>query len=440
MRVIRDISRGGFGYVQEVETSDGTRVAKKSFDPQPVILAAMGRDKLMARFKREVMIQSRLPSDFFIPVLDSDLATSPAWFTMPLAVKNYTEQIREDRRAGQPAAGPLADILNSLEELHRLDYRHRDLKPQNILFHDGRWKLADFGLALPPSHDATTLTRTHEAFGTEFYMAPEQRTGFHTVLPSADIFAFGCILHDLVGTTHRTPYQQCSAPGPLGSIIEKCTINEPSRRFQSIATLRAALLHALSRGMVTAPDASTVAWEDELKDIGSWDEEKARSLLRYFQERSERSLLREIDEERLEKLANIDKETWNEIALVYCEWAGTGSFSFEYCDVIVGRLEKIFQMGAASLKAAAAVAAARLGADHNRWYVMRRLLSLCGHSLDDLVAERLSIEIIAEDVSQEFVKCVERISRTIDSYHPIIRHVLRQQVDEILSSRWRVPG
>ena len=107
----------------------------------------------------------------------------------------------EDHRSGHPSVGPLADILNGLEELHRLDYRHRDLKPQNILFYNGMWRLADFGLALPPADATTTLTRTHEIFGTEKYMSPEQATAFHTVLPATDIYAFGCILHDLVGVS-----------------------------------------------------------------------------------------------------------------------------------------------------------------------------------------------------------------------------------------------
>lgn len=85
---------------------------------------------------------------------------------MPLAAKNYTEQIMEDCRSGHPSVGPLADILNGLEEHHRLDYRHRDLKPQNILLSSYMWMLADFGLTFPPADATTTLTRTHEIFGT----------------------------------------------------------------------------------------------------------------------------------------------------------------------------------------------------------------------------------------------------------------------------------
>jgi serine/threonine protein kinase len=429
MRVIREIARGGFGFVSEVELADGRRVARKCFDPAAPIIALLGLDVLKARFKREVKIQRQLSGDFFIPVLSSDLDCDPPSFTMPLAAKNYTEQIAEDRRSGQPSIVPLADILNGLEELHRLDYRHRDLKPQNILFHDGIWKLADFGLALSPGQASTTLTRTHEIFGTEQYMSPEQATAFHTVLPATDIYAFGCILHDLVGTPPRTPYFQCSASGPLGQIIEKCTHREVGKRFQNIATLRAALLHVLNQGVQLPQDASTMEWENELKTLEAWDEAKVKNLLRYFHGRKDYELLKAFDEECFDKLFLLDKDIWNEIALIYCDWAGAYGFDFAYCDVIIGRLGRIFTLGSTAMKATAAVAAARLGADHNRWYVMRRLLNMCGPNLDATVAERLGIDIIAEDVKDKFIACARQVKQTVEVYHPLIRKVLAKAAD-----------
>ncbi|QSV74519.1 MAG: protein kinase family protein [Aphanizomenon flos-aquae KM1D3_PB] len=57
--------------------------------------------------------------------------------------------MQDARSNGIPPLEALSDILNALEELHFLGYVHRDLKPQNILFHQGRWKLSDFGLVLP---------------------------------------------------------------------------------------------------------------------------------------------------------------------------------------------------------------------------------------------------------------------------------------------------
>jgi hypothetical protein len=39
MRLIRNLSSGGFGRVDEVELVDGTRVARKTFAPKPDLVA-----------------------------------------------------------------------------------------------------------------------------------------------------------------------------------------------------------------------------------------------------------------------------------------------------------------------------------------------------------------------------------------------------------------
>lgn len=41
----------------------------------------------------------------------------------------------------------LRQFVNGYAELHRLGIIHSDLKPDNILIHNGVYKIADFGLA-----------------------------------------------------------------------------------------------------------------------------------------------------------------------------------------------------------------------------------------------------------------------------------------------------
>ena len=66
---------------------------------------------------------------------------------------------------------------------------HRDLKPGNILFDEGRPKLADFGVSR--ASNSTTLTAC--AVGTLAFAAPEQlQYSQYTV--SVDVWAFGCVL------------------------------------------------------------------------------------------------------------------------------------------------------------------------------------------------------------------------------------------------------
>jgi len=236
---IKLLGRGGFGKVEEIRDDQNRVVAKKTFLPAYTIDVAY-HDKLRKRFKREVETQRQLGGNEIIPIIDFSMSGDSPWFTMPLAEKLYQDQIVADKKSGKVDIDAIADILNALQFLHQMEFVHRDLNPRNILKHDGKWKLSDFGAVLPPTGNTATLTEDTIIY-TEQYCAPEQRRDFHASKPSADVYSFGCILHDLFGDRARTPYGKHSAPGPIGLIIEKCTEQAPERR-PSIRVLRGLVL------------------------------------------------------------------------------------------------------------------------------------------------------------------------------------------------------
>ncbi len=167
VKVIERIHSGGFGVIDKVELADGSRVARKTFEP--VMRHRLDDEtigKLKQRFAREVKIQEKLPSEFFIPIIYSSLGDDNPWFLMPIADKVFCDEIKDAKSEKRKPNG-FADILNSLEYLHDLGYVHRDLKPGNILFHDGKWKLADLGLIT--SDTEITSFITSEGFGAGFY-------------------------------------------------------------------------------------------------------------------------------------------------------------------------------------------------------------------------------------------------------------------------------
>jgi serine/threonine protein kinase len=237
-----EIGRGGFGVVEKVADADGNLFARKTFAPAQY-MPEVEMNKLRERFKREVRIQAELGGEEILPVLHHDLSGDNPWFLMPLADKTYEEQIRDDRSRGTVDIDAIADILNGLEVLHDLGYVHRDLNPKNVLYVDGHWKLADLGAVLPPSGVTVTLTEVTVIF-TELYCAPEQRFDFHSARAPADVYSFGCILHDIYGNPPRVPYGKHSCAGPVGILIEKCTERSPSRR-PTIKKLRGMLLETL---------------------------------------------------------------------------------------------------------------------------------------------------------------------------------------------------
>jgi hypothetical protein len=344
---------------------------------------------------------------------------------MPLAdtsLEQYMPQLKAND--GQLLAA-FDHTLEALGVLHQLDYAHRDLKPSNILLHDNRWKLADLGLALPLATESTKLTMSNQGWGTLAYCAPEQVTDFKSAGKPADIFAFGCILHDFFGTTKRAPCQRLGAPGRIGLVIEKCTEVDPKKRFQSIGKLRMALFDVLAEPPVvntTEFSQEAAVWGARLADVPWMSDEEIKILARFV-----RDLERPTDaaaffiasnEQNLAQLKQRDGEAWSDIALQYCEWAKTPNFNFEYCDVIVGRLMQIYHDGAVETKANAALAAAILAESHNRWFVMGRLMEMCGDGAETNAAQRVAIEIRAGELEHEFRRCAAAIAKS----HPSTIH------------------
>lgn len=112
---------------------------------------------------------------------------------------------------------------------------NRDIKPENIkITPDGLVKLVDFNTAKWSDPEST---RDTVLLGTEGYAAPEQY-GFGASGVQTDIYAVGVLLN--VMCTGQLP-NQSMAEGRLGKIVQKCVELSPSRRFQSVDQLLAAL-------------------------------------------------------------------------------------------------------------------------------------------------------------------------------------------------------
>lgn len=179
--------KGGFGEVFEGNGPNGC-VAIKRLNISAAAVA-----------HRELSIGKAVASktlDHIVPVLDygQDADSDRYFLVMPICEESLQDKLtREGPLAWDTAQAIVLDIVSGLQEVG--DIVHRDLKPGNILRHEERWKIADFGIA-KFVEDSTSLETLREAL-TPSYAAPEQWLGQRPT-SATDIYALGCIIHALV--------------------------------------------------------------------------------------------------------------------------------------------------------------------------------------------------------------------------------------------------
>jgi serine/threonine protein kinase len=115
------------------------------------------------------------------------------------------------------AVGYASDILRTLSRYHSGGLWHKDVKPDNIIVHEGKAELVDFGL-VTPLRSSMTLT-TH---GTEYFRDPEmvrmalRGVKVHEVDGAKfDIYAAGAVLYSMIENSFP-------AHGGLSRIGKKC--------------------------------------------------------------------------------------------------------------------------------------------------------------------------------------------------------------------------
>lgn len=131
-----------------------------------------------------------------VPIIDAGRDSESDRYFLVMPVCEFSLQDKIDKANDSidigTAISAISAIILGLFEVK--DITHRDLKPANILFHDGKWKIADFGIAkfVEDSTSVETLRRSL----TPTYAAPEQWKGERPTT-ATDIYALGCIIYTL---------------------------------------------------------------------------------------------------------------------------------------------------------------------------------------------------------------------------------------------------
>ena len=114
--------------------------------------------------------------------------------------------IAEKKRIDEATAIDITmQVAEALEHAHERGLIHRDVKPKNVMLAKGGVaKLADMGLARAVTDLEAAEAEAGKAFGTPYYISPEQIRGEKEITPAADIYSLGATLYHMV--TGAVPY------------------------------------------------------------------------------------------------------------------------------------------------------------------------------------------------------------------------------------------
>jgi serine/threonine protein kinase/tetratricopeptide (TPR) repeat protein len=238
---------------------------------RPEVAAEIGAE----RFLREIKMAAGLTHPHILPVHDSGEADGLLFFVMPnMEGRSLRERLDAERQL------PLADALrltrevaSALDYAHRHGVVHRDVKPENILLHEGSAMVADFGIGKAMS--GASITQTGMIVGTPSYMSPEQASGEADLDGRSDLYSLGCVLYEMLageppftGPTVQAiitkrfiaPVPQVRAtrdvPEPVDAVVTRALARTPVDRFATAAEFVAALTDLAGVGpQRTPPDA-----------------------------------------------------------------------------------------------------------------------------------------------------------------------------------------
>ncbi len=271
--IVGSLGAGGMGEVYRARDTRLNREVAIKILPD---LFAADPDRVM-RFTREAQTLASLNHPHIAQIFGiEETAATDGAATRALVMELVPGDTLADRIARGPIpvdeAIPIArQVAEALEAAHDAGIIHRDLKPANIkLRPDGTVKVLDFGLAKAvdsgargsanpinsPTITSPAFTHAGIILGTAAYMSPEQARG-RPVDKRADIWAFGCVLFEMLTATPAFPGDTITdviaavvknepdlkllpadTPPNVRRVLTRCLRKDPNMRLRDIGDAR----------------------------------------------------------------------------------------------------------------------------------------------------------------------------------------------------------
>jgi serine/threonine-protein kinase len=255
-RIIRKLGSGAMAtvFLAQQESLDrpvAIKVLPKKFSEN---------EEFLERFYKEGRAAAKLNDANIVQAYDVGKSGEFHYFVMEYVDGDTVfEQIIEKKKLSEQEAMPIIrQVALALKHAHDVGFIHRDIKPKNIMIaKTGDVKLADLGLARALDDVEAAEAEAGRAYGTPYYISPEQIRGKKKITPAADIYGLGATLYHMVtgkvpfsgknpsDVMHRHLKQELVPPDHINpslspgfsQIIEMMMAKDVSARYQNASDL-----------------------------------------------------------------------------------------------------------------------------------------------------------------------------------------------------------
>lgn len=209
-KILGKIGAGAMAFVYKAQQISLNRTVAVKLLPQRF----SENPEYVRRFYKEGQAAGKLHHNNIVQAIDVGESGGYHYFVMEfVAGKTISDDITAGHVYGeQEALDIIIQVAHALEHAHSVELVHRDVKPKNIMItHDGVVKLADMGLARETTDIEAAESEKGKAYGTPYYIAPEQIRGAMDIDGRADIYGLGATFYHMV--TGRVPFMADDSAG-----------------------------------------------------------------------------------------------------------------------------------------------------------------------------------------------------------------------------------
>ena len=242
--------------------------------------------EFVGKFKTEALAAASLTHPNIVSVFDSGVDNGVYYFVMEY-VDGYTLKQYIARKGAldwKEASDITLGICAAIEQAHKNNIVHRDIKPHNIMINsDGVVKVTDFGIARAVS--SSTIVRGGNIIGSVHYFSPEQAKGEATTFKS-DIYSIGVVFYEML--TGRVPFDAAdpfsvakmhvektpiepkrmnnNIPSSINNVVMRALSKRPEERFSNVTEMIEAIKRAVSAAEAETEDMPEEIVTDDFDD------------------------------------------------------------------------------------------------------------------------------------------------------------------------------